>query len=70
MPHPTIATPDRCTSASVIGTNGSVRDVTVAGGYPLLVPAAKNAVNLWAYKPTLVNGQLVEVITTVDVPFP
>jgi hypothetical protein len=33
------------------------------------VDAAKNAVLQWAYRPTLLNGKLVPVTTTVDVLF-
>jgi protein TonB len=31
--------------------------------HPLLVPAALEAVRQWVYKPTLMNGRSVEVIT-------
>jgi len=36
---------------------------------PLLVPAAIKAVKQWRYKPFLLNGQAVEVETTVTVTF-
>jgi protein TonB len=35
----------------------------------LLVNAALEAVKQWQYKPTLLNGDPVEVITTIDVNF-
>jgi protein TonB len=38
-------------------------------GPPLLVQAAQQAVLEWKYKPTLLNGEPVEVITTIDVNF-
>jgi TonB family protein len=53
-----------------IARDGTVSKVEVASGHPLLVPAALEAVRLWTYKPTLVNGAPVEVITIVDVSFP
>jgi protein TonB len=36
---------------------------------PRLVSAAIAAVSLWQYQPTLLNGEPVEVITTIDVTF-
>lgn len=53
----------------IIGTDGLVRNVQLISGHPLLVEAAKNAIQQWAYRPTLVEGEPVEVITTVDVNF-
>jgi protein TonB len=38
-------------------------------GHPLLVNAAKEAVLQWRYKPTLLNGQPVQVITDIIVNF-
>ena len=38
-------------------------------GHPLLVPAALAAVKQWRYKPTLLNGEAVEVLTNIDVNF-
>ena len=38
-------------------------------GHPLLVPAATDAVKQWVYKPTLLNGDPVDVLTTIDVNF-
>jgi protein TonB len=34
-----------------------------------LVPAALDAVRQWVYRPTLLHGQPVEVITTITVIF-
>lgn len=53
----------------VIGADGKVLRTEVISGPPLLVPAALEAVRQWTYKPTLLNGQPVEVITQVDVNF-
>lgn len=54
---------------AVIGKDGRVRDVQLLRGHPLLAPAALDAVKDWAYRPTLLNGQPVEVLTEIDVPF-
>ena len=54
---------------AVIGKDGTVQDLKVAKGHPLLVQAAIDAVKQWRYKPTLLNGEPVEVQTTIDVNF-
>jgi hypothetical protein len=41
----------------------------VTSGHPLLTRAAMEAVKQWKYRPTLLNGEPVEVITTVTVTF-
>ncbi len=53
----------------VVGPDGHLKDIQLESGHPLLVPAAQEAVRQWAYRPTLLNGQPVEVLTQVDVPF-
>ena len=53
----------------VIDKQGRVANISVISGHPLLVPAAVDAVKQWEYKPTLLNGQAVEVATEVSVPF-
>lgn len=41
----------------------------VLQGNPLLAPAAVEAVQQWRYRPTLLNGQPVEILTTITVNF-
>jgi protein TonB len=53
----------------VIDKQGHVSNISVISGHPLLIPAALDAVKQWEYKPTLLNGQPVEVATEVSVPF-
>ena len=53
----------------VIGKDGIVKDVQVASGDPELTEVAVEAVRQWVYKPTLLNGEPVEVVTVVDVNF-
>jgi protein TonB len=46
-----------------------VIQLEVVSGHPLLVQSALDAVRQWRYQPTLLNGEPVEVDTTVDVVF-
>ena len=52
-----------------IGQDGTVQNVQLISGPPLLVQAAMEGVQQWVYKPTLLNGSPVPVVTTVDVNF-
>ncbi len=54
---------------AIIAKDGSVIQLEVVGGHPLLVQSALDAVRQWRYQPTLLNGEPVEVDTTVDVVF-
>jgi len=54
---------------AVIGTDGTIQNLQVVSGHPLLIPAALEAVKQWRYQPTLLNGEPVEVITQIDVNF-
>jgi TonB family protein len=52
-----------------IAKDGTIANLNLISGPPLLVQAAQQAVQQWQYKPTLLNGQPVEVVTTIDVNF-
>jgi len=54
---------------AVIGTDGSVKDVRVENGLPILVQAAIDAVKQWRYKPYLVDGEPVEVDSRITINF-
>jgi protein TonB len=54
---------------AVIGKDGTIQNLTLVSGHPLLVPSAQDAVRQWVYQPTLLNGEPVEVVTTIDVNF-
>lgn len=54
---------------AAISRDGRVEDLKVLSGPPLLVKAAVEAVSRWRYQPTLLNGEPVEVLTTIDVNF-
>ncbi|HWD00101.1 MAG TPA: M56 family metallopeptidase [Candidatus Sulfopaludibacter sp.] len=53
----------------VIAKDGTVKEMSVVDGHPLLAAAAQQAVGRWVYAPTLLNGDPVEVVTIVSVPF-
>jgi len=54
---------------AVIDMNGNIQNLQLVTGHPMLVPAALTAVKEWRYKPYLLNGQPVEVETTITVNF-
>jgi len=54
---------------AIIGTDGTVQDLKVLSGHPLLIRAAIDAVRTWRYQPTLLNTEPVEVLTEIDVNF-
>lgn len=53
----------------IIGRDGTIQQLQLVSGNPLLVPAATEAVKQWVYTPTTLNGEPVEVITQIDVNF-
>jgi len=55
--------------SAVISKDGTIMELAVISGHPLLVPAALEAVKQWVYQPTLLNGEPVEVATQIDVNF-
>jgi protein TonB len=54
---------------AIIGKDGTIQNLQLVTGHPLLVEAARQAVSQWQYKPTLLNGEPVEVVTQIDVNF-
>lgn len=55
--------------AAHIGTDGTIEDLKVLSGHPLLIKASLDAVSQWRYQPTIVNGAPVEVATEIDLSF-
>lgn len=53
--------------SSVIGTDGMVEEIRVISGPAELQQSAIDAVRQWTYRPYLLNGQPVEVETTVNI---
>ena len=54
---------------ALIDKGGNVQHLQIVSGHPLLAPAAIEAVKQWRYKPFILNGQPLEVETTVTVSF-
>jgi periplasmic protein TonB len=54
---------------AVIGTDGSVKDVRVESGLPILAQAAIDAVRQWRYKPYVIDGEPVEVDSRITINF-
>jgi protein TonB len=54
---------------AIISKEGMISNLQLISGHPLLVPAAQEAVKQWVYRPTLLNGEPVEVVTRIDVNF-
>lgn len=52
-----------------ISKNGTIENLRVISGHPMLAPAALDAVKQWRYKPYILNGEPVEVETQVTVNF-
>jgi len=55
--------------SAVIAKDGTVENLSLLSGHPLLVPAAMDAVKQWRYRPYTLNGQPVEVMTQIHVNF-
>lgn len=72
-PYPPLARQARVSGTveliGVIGTDGRMRELRVVSGHPLLARAALETVSKWIYKPTLLNGEPVEVIAPITVTF-
>ncbi|MBZ5665394.1 MAG: energy transducer TonB [Acidobacteriia bacterium] len=54
---------------AIISKTGEIQNLVLVSGHPMLVPAAIEAVKKWRYRPFLLNGEPVEVETTITVNF-
>jgi len=54
---------------AVIAKDGTIEELTYVSGPQLLMKNAMDAVKQWRYRPTLLNGEPVEVDTTISVVF-
>ena len=54
---------------ALIGKDGTIQNLHVISGHPMLTNAALEAVKEWQYKPYYLNGEPVEVETTINVNF-
>ena len=71
--YPTIAREARVQGTVVlkviIAKDGTIQNLQLVSGSPLLAPAAIEAVKEWRYKPYYLNGQPVEVETDITLNF-
>lgn len=54
---------------AIINRDGRITSLDAVSGHPLLVKAALDAVREWRYRPTLLNGEPVEIETSITVIF-
>jgi protein TonB len=47
--------------SATIGADGSVGDIAVVSGSPILAEAARQAVQKWKYKPAMLNGSPIAI---------
>jgi len=52
---------------AVIATDGTIQSLQVVNGDPLFLQSAVDAVRQWRYRPTVLNGQPVEIETYITV---
>jgi periplasmic protein TonB len=52
---------------AIISVDGSIQSLEVLSGDPLFIHSALDAVREWRYRPTILNGQAVEVDTHITV---
>lgn len=57
------------TLKALVDKRGSVEKLELISGHPLLVAAAVDAVKQWKYQPITMNGNAMEVETTIHVKF-
>jgi len=55
--------------AAEISKDGTIENLHLISGHPMLAPAAIEAVKQWKYKPYILNGEPVEVETQITVNF-
>ena len=54
---------------AVIGKDGTIQNLRIVSGHPMLAQAALDAVKQWRYKPYMVNGEPVEVDSRITINF-
>jgi TonB family protein len=73
-PYPPLARTARIegkvTLQATIAADGSIKNLTViTSSNPLLLTGVIDTVRTWKYKPTIINNQAVEVLTTITINF-
>jgi|GEM_PF-2163717 len=54
---------------ALIGKDGHVKHLTLVGGHPLLVAAAREAAWQWVYRPSKTSGKSVQMYAQIDILF-
>lgn len=54
---------------AMISRNGTIENLRVLSGHPTLAAAAKEAVAQWQFRPYILNGKPIEVVTQITVEF-
>jgi protein TonB len=54
---------------AVISKQGTIENLRILTGHPMLAPAAIDAVRQWRYRPYILNNELVEVEAQITVNF-
>jgi protein TonB len=54
---------------AIISKAGTIENLVVVHGHPMLAPAAIDAVRQWRYRPYLLNNEPIEVETEITVNF-
>ncbi|MGB9067179.1 MAG: energy transducer TonB, partial [Candidatus Acidiferrales bacterium] len=54
---------------AIISKQGTIENLTLVTGHPMLAPAAIDAVRQWRYRPYILNNEPVEVETQITVNF-
>jgi protein TonB len=62
-----IHTEGRVELRAIIGTDGTIQSLQIVTGDPLFQLSAREAVQQWRYRPTILNGQPVEIDTYITV---
>ena len=52
---------------AIIATDGTIQSLQVISGDPFFYQSALDAVRQWRYKPTVLNGEAVEIDTFISV---
>jgi TonB family protein len=54
---------------AVIDKDGTIAELHVRSGHPFLIPAAMEAAKQYRYQPTMLNGEPVQIFTTIEIDF-
>lgn len=52
---------------AIIATDGTIQSLEIESGDPIFYQSAKDAVSQWRYKPTILNGQPMQIDTHITV---